>query len=454
MVQTAIHKQRFVADLQPGDLVDDLFMLSSARQGQAKNGPYWHVFFQDASGTIEGKIWSPLSLEFSELPAGEPFFVAARVTTYRERAELAISGMRALSVPEKCSLSLADFMPSSPHDIEEMYAELRALCRSVFCHKPLAGFMNAVLDHPEIGPLFKVAPAAKTMHHAYAGGLLEHTLSVAKVAMTLAGHYPQLDRQILLAGAICHDLGKIWELSSGLVIDYTDQGRLLGHITLALERLTPIMRECGLENHLIEHLQHLVLSHHGTLEFGSPKLPATAEAIVLHYADNIDAKLQQVGAALAGLGEEAGWSTYNKGLERFLFKAQQAETPEPLFIAEAAPSSPPVSAPLDSAPERYEFTDCTSAASAFMDAPQDEEFSFAPDYAPEYLPDDDPFFADAPEDIPGEAVWEEEAAPGMDPAPDTPDTGMKAEQGGSVAFERAEPPKPKVVQQCLLLLKE
>ena len=416
MAQSAIHKQQFVSALQPGDLVDDVFMLSAARQGQAKNGPYWHVFFQDASGSIDGKIWSPLSLEFPELPAGEPFFVAARVTTYRDKAELAISGMRALSEQQKLTLSLADFLPSSPYDIHAMYADLRALCRAILHHRPLAEFMERVLEHPEIAPLFKVAPAAKAMHHAYAGGLLEHTLSVARLTMHLADQYPQLDRQILLAGAICHDLGKIWELSSGLVIDYTDEGRLLGHIMLALEKLTPLMRECGLEKPLVEHLQHLIVSHHGTLEFGSPKLPATAEAIVLHYADNIDAKLQQVGDALTGFDEQdSGWSPYNKGLERFLFKAHHVAVPEPHVLTQDAPE-----------PEMFEF--------------ESEEQAMPEPWSAEL-------------EIPVQCGIEDGRA--EDAAECAfPDAVQSVYEGSNEGSGKVAPPKPKAVQQCLLLLKE
>ena len=422
MAQSAIHKQQFVSALQPGDLVDDVFMLSAARQGQAKNGPYWHVFFQDASGSIEGKVWSPLSLEFPELPAGEPFFVAARVTTYRDKAELAIAGMRPLSVQEKLTLSLADFLPSSPFDIHDMYADLRTLCREVLHHRPLAEFVERVLDHPEIAPLFKVAPAAKAMHHAYAGGLLEHTLSVVRLSMCLADHYPQLDRQMLLAGALCHDLGKIWELSSGLVIDYTDEGRLLGHIMLALEKLTPLMHECGLEKPLVEHLQHMIVSHHGTLEFGSPKLPATAEAIALHYADNIDAKLQQVGNALTGLDEqESGWSPYNRGLERFLFKA--VDVPEP-YAARQDASEPKMPEPWTTEPEMPE---------------------------PKIPVPEMPMPRCAEPEGSGQFGREEEA-----PSLELPlaEAGQGIDEGSNEGSGKVAPPKPKAVQQCLLLLKE
>jgi 3'-5' exoribonuclease len=205
-----------------------------------------------------------------------------------------------------------------------MLAELLALARKTLAHKPWRKLITSLLTDEEIAAALRAAPAAKGMHHAYAGGLLEHTLSVCRLCLRIAEHYPQLDRQALFAGAVCHDLGKLWELTPGLAIDYTTPGRLIGHISLMLEHLAPFIKKSGLEPELAEHLQHLILSHHGALEFGSPKLPATAEAMALHYADNMDAKLQQIETALAGLEEGVGgWSAYYPPLERFLFRAMR-----------------------------------------------------------------------------------------------------------------------------------
>ena len=317
-------KTLMISDLGLGTDVADLFILASAQQGQARNGPFWRLEFRDASGGIGGKIWSPQSQAYPELTAGVPMWVKGRVTSYRDKLELAVEAMRPLDEAETAALDLSLFMPASPFSPAAMLEDLLALCRRELTHKPWRKLLVSLLSDEDIASRLRLAPAAKAMHHAYAGGLLEHTLSVARLCLRLADHYPQLDRQVLLAGAVCHDLGKIWELSSGLTVDYTQAGRLVGHIFLALERLAPFIKKSGLEPDLAEHLQHLILSHHGTHEFGSPRLPATAEALVLHYADNIDAKLQQVSAALAGV-EENNWSAYNPPLERFLFQA--APTP-------------------------------------------------------------------------------------------------------------------------------
>ena len=317
-------KTLMISDLALGTEVADLFILAGAQQGQAKNGPYWRLEFRDASGGIEGKIWSPQSQNYPDLTAGIPVWVKGRVTSYRDRRELSVEAMRPLDEAETSALELSRFIPSSPFSPTVMLEELLVLCRRELTHAPWRALIVGLLNDDEIGPGLRLAPAAKSIHHAYAGGLLEHTLSVARLCLRLADHYPHLDRQTLLAGAVCHDLGKIWELSSGLSVEYTRAGRLCGHIFLTLERLAPFIDASGLEPELAEHLKHLILSHHGALEFGSPRLPATAEALILHYADNIDAKLQQVRAALEEVKENS-WSAYIPTLERFLFNA--ATTP-------------------------------------------------------------------------------------------------------------------------------
>lgn len=318
-----MEKKQFISQLIPGESADGLFLISLAQQNQARNGPYWRVVFKDSSGSTEGKIWSPLSQQHPDLKAGNICEVQGRVVVYREKNEIAVDALRVLGEDETARLNLGDFVPASSRDSESMLQELEDLCRANFSHGPWKKFYKALLRDEEIVARLRVAPAAKAMHHAYAGGLLEHSLGVCRAALALADLYPELDRQVLLAGALCHDLGKMWELSSGLVIDYTTQGRLIGHINIGLEKIEPYLKKSGLEPELAEHLRHLILSHHGSREFGSPCLPATAEAQVLHFADNIDAKVNQFGAALEGVPEgEEGWSSYVPGLDRHLYRAR------------------------------------------------------------------------------------------------------------------------------------
>lgn len=313
----------FVSELSLGSEFSEIFIIASAQQGQARNGPYWRLEFRDASGSIGGKLWSPQSQAYPELLPGWLVEVKGKVTSYRDQLEISVDSLRVLDSEESARLDLSLFMLSSPYRPDDMMDELLELANAHLSHRPWRKLINDLLKDGEIGMALRLAPAAKSMHHAYAAGLLEHTLSVARLCMRLADHYPQLDRQALFAGAVCHDLGKLWELSSGLTAEYTQAGKLLGHIFLFLERLGPFIKRSGLEPEHAEHLQHMILSHHGSYEFGSPRLPATAEALALHYADILDAKLQQVEKALAGL-EEQGWSPYIPSLERSLFKARRS----------------------------------------------------------------------------------------------------------------------------------
>lgn len=327
-VSEIAHKTFFANTIAANEVVRDVFVLVQAQQFQAKNGPFWRLTLQDASGSIEGKIWSPLALEFSDFTVNSFYSVTAKSSVYKDKVELSISAIEPLTEADLAELAMADFVVVSPFSPEEMFDELRGLCARYISHPPLVRFFDLLFADNAFVASFKAAPAAKAMHHAYAGGLLEHTLSICRLCMSIADNYAYVDRQILLAGAICHDLGKIWELTGGVSIDYTDEGRLVGHISLGMEKLTPYMRHAGLEAEHIMHLQHLILSHHGTHEFGAPRLPSTAEAFILHFADNIDAKLQQVTQAFHDAPESSlPWSGFIRGLDRAVYKAPPVSHP-------------------------------------------------------------------------------------------------------------------------------
>jgi 3'-5' exoribonuclease len=322
-------KKQFISELAPGGSVDGLFLLSSTQQNQARNGPYWRIEFRDSSGSIESKVWSPLSLSFPDLKPGCIADVQGRVVVYRERNEIAVDSMRVLEEDEQSSVYLGDFIPSSSRDGQSMLDELEDMCRKTFTHGPWKKFYKLLLRDEEISRKIHIAPAAKGIHHAYAGGLLEHILGVCRAVLSFADLYPQLDRQMLLAGGFCHDLGKIRELSSGILIDYTSTGRLIGHISLGVEMIEPALSKSGIESELAEHLRHLILSHHGSREFGSPVLPVTAEALALHFADNLDAKMNQALGVLGVVPDgESGWSNYVPGLERHLFQSLRSPQPD------------------------------------------------------------------------------------------------------------------------------
>jgi 3'-5' exoribonuclease len=327
-----------IRDIQPNGDVRSVFLLGASSLQQSRNGPYWRLELRDASGRLEAKIWSPLSSAFTELPAGTLAEVEGRAGLYREQVQLVVSSLRLLTAEEQAALPLADFMPASSRPGAEMLADLEALCLSELSHEPWRKFALSVLGAPDIRERLLSAPAAKNIHHAYAGGLLEHMLSVAGLCLRLADHYPDLDRQTLFVAAVFHDIGKLEEMSGGLATEYTDGGRLLGHIVQGLLMLEPHLAAAGVEPELALHFRHLLASHHGEAAFGSPRPPASAEAFALHHADNVDARISQLRGLFPpenrpAREEENGetetgmaWSPWQNLLERSL--CRPARTPE------------------------------------------------------------------------------------------------------------------------------
>lgn len=320
-----MEKGVFIKDIEENCRVAGAFVTRDPSQGLSRNGPFWKLTLADNSGSLEAKIWPPLSADFANIAAGAIARVTGRASRYREQLQITIDSFEPLSEEETREIDAADFMPASSRDIEEMFKELRLLCLEEFKYPPWRKLALAALNDADLAYKFKTMPAAKSVHHAYVGGLLEHTLGVFKLCEAIADHYPELDRQTLLAGALFHDFGKIREFSGGFANDYTNEGRLVGHIFLGLEMLAPLARKCGLKDSLLEHFAHLILSHHGEPEFGAAKRPQTPEALALHYADNLDAKLAQCRALFANM-EQNEWSAWQKTLDRAMF--HPARTPE------------------------------------------------------------------------------------------------------------------------------
>ena len=311
-------KRIFVRDLSVGEQVSECFLLAQASKGQARNGPFWTLKLQDASGTIEAKLWAPGSLAVGELPAGQFVVASGTVTSYRDQPQLNLDGLSPLGAsPEGIDFGL--FLPESEEKPEILYARLEELLSVNIGHAPWRRFCRKVLGDPEIRGKLLAAPGAKAMHHAYRGGLVEHTLAVCRVTLALSQLYPKLDRDTLLAASAFHDMGKAWELSSGLTREYTDEGQMLGHIVLTLGILDPLLRKAkDLDPGLVLHFKHMLVSHHGEMAFGSPKTPMTPEAMILHFADNIDAKVHQFLGAVDD-PEKIGVTGFVRALDRYVF---------------------------------------------------------------------------------------------------------------------------------------
>jgi 3'-5' exoribonuclease len=309
-------KQIFISDLQEGQQVRDLFLISRKNLAETKAGkPYLAMTLMDRTGEIEARAWDNAVMLDAAAEVGDVIVLQARVTSYQNQLQFGVSGFQPA---KENQVVLADFMPASKRPAEDMQQELFSLIATV-ADKGLLELLTHLFSG-ELLRKFCTAPAAKRMHHAYLGGLIEHTLSVAGMAVRAAEHYPSLDRDMLVAGALVHDIAKTREFSySSLPFDYTDSGRLIGHLVLGSEMVRSTAAEVkGLAPERVDTLVHLILSHHGRYDFGAPVLPMTPEAILLHHLDDMDAKMNYIDQ-LRENQEEAGWSDYQRPLERFLY---------------------------------------------------------------------------------------------------------------------------------------
>lgn len=327
------HKKTFIRDLAAGQNISDIFALSQAQRREARNGPYWQLTLADRTGGMEARIWAPQSLQYDNLKPEQFVAVTGQIASFKDQLQMNITDL-ALVEPAGAGLDLADFLPSSAVPPAELLAEIEAFLDRELSFKPWRTLCAKVLADADIRAALLTAPGAKSIHHAHAGGLLEHTLGVMRVCAALAALYPSVDREILLTAALFHDLGKAFELTHGFSREYTDAGRLIGHIQMGLEALEPFLRAAkDLPEGLVVHLKHLILSHHGELEFGSPRRPKTVEAFILHYADNLDAKINTVNTALENTAdpedaEASHWSEYHRTLGRYLYQPMRTPRAE------------------------------------------------------------------------------------------------------------------------------
>ncbi len=317
-------KNTYAANLQENQLVDDIFLLNEAKLAVAKNGPFWNLIFEDKTGSLPAKIWSPESTAYTDLAKGQFWHIQGKVGSYNGSLQITVQSMQIVAQE---TVDLADFLPISDPPPLQLLEQLELLLRTELFYSPWKKFCKSILSDNEIRSALLNGIGGKSIHHAYIGGLLEHTLSVCRVCSALTSVYPQADKDILLTAAAFHDIGKAFELSGGIVRDYTTEGRLLGHIYIGLEILVPFLNKTKeLNEELKMHFKHLLLSHHGEFEFGSPKRPKTLEAFLLHYADNIDAKVNSLDIALAEQ-KDGEWSEYQRPLSRMLYKRKK--TPQP-----------------------------------------------------------------------------------------------------------------------------
>jgi 3'-5' exoribonuclease len=311
-------KTSFVTDLGTEQTVTTFFLVHEKEIRNTREGKqYLRLELGDRSGTIEARMWDQFEAIAKEFGRDDFVKVQARVEIYKNRPQLALQQVRRAK-PEE--VDLADFLPHTKEDIGKLWAELLEYANAI--ENPwLKQLVTGIISDPTVAACYKRAPAAKVMHHAYIGGLLEHVVGLCGLAKQVAQHYPELNLDLLLTVAILHDVGKLDELCYDRAIGYTTEGQLLGHIVMELETVTNAMNAIvGFPANLKTVVQHLLISHHGQYEFGSPKLPMIREAMVFHYLDDMDSKMAAVRAALAVESGEEEWSTYSAALGRKFLK--------------------------------------------------------------------------------------------------------------------------------------
>ena len=310
---------RFINTLREGDTIRSIYLCKTKRSAETRNGkPYDNRTLQDKTGTLDGKVWDPNSGGIADYEEMDFIEVFGEVISYNNALQLNIKQLRK---PYEDEYNAADYMPTSEKSVDGMYNELLSYINQVenkYLHQLLQYYF--VKDQAFI-KTFKTHSAAKSVHHGFAGGLLEHTLSIVKMCEYYVKAYPLLSKDLLYTAAIFHDIGKTRELSSFPENDYTDDGQLLGHIVIGVEMISEGVRNIeGFPAKIASELKHCVVAHHGELEFGSPKKPALAEAVALHYADATDAKLQTLTEIFKDKdGNE--WLGYNKLFESNLRKS-------------------------------------------------------------------------------------------------------------------------------------
>ena len=350
-------KSPYVNQLEPNKVITTSFLVHSKEIRQKKSGEFYlSVLLADRTGELDAKMWDNVAEVLDGFDRDDFVKVKGLIQIFHNRPQLTIHKVRRLDESE---VDYADYFPCSKRDANEMWTELRGIVAGMG-NPHLKGLLEALLDDEEIGRRYRQAPAAKQIHHAYLGGLIEHVLSLCALARMTAAHYPHVDRDLLLAGVVMHDIGKIYELNYERGFSYSTDGQLIGHINIALRMMADKLRGLpDFPDRLRTLLEHMILSHHGQLEFGSPKLPQFPEALLLHYLDDMDSKMECMRALAENDRQVEGcFTSYSTALARPVLKldrywnsdgaAAYAAPPQPAASHAAVPA--PDSAPQPAAP--------------------------------------------------------------------------------------------------------
>lgn len=310
---------KYIKDFKEGDRITDTYLCKSKNTATTRTGKaYDNVLLLDKTGTVDAKIWEPNSAGIEDFGVLDYVNIMGEVTSFNGALQLNIKRARRCREGE---YEPSDYMPTTPFNVDDMFKELKDFIGSV--EEPhLRQLLEYFFNDEEFVKTFKSSSAAKSIHHSFVGGLLHHTLSVTRICDFLASKYYRLNRDLLISAAICHDIGKVRELSLYPQNDYTDEGQYLGHIVIGVEMVGEAIRSIeGFPPVLEQELKHCILAHHGEFEFGSPKKPAIIEAVALSFADNTDAKLEAFTEILENTNE-FGWMGFNRIFDSNLHRTE------------------------------------------------------------------------------------------------------------------------------------
>ena len=315
-------KKQFINQINAGDVLSDCYILAEKTMAQKKDGNnYLNLVLSDRTGSIKGVVWDNVGKISTEAETGAVVAVKGHVSQYRNNLQVVVKEMTVVPLDET---DPSDFVLTTERDVDQMFERVVALSESLEAWY-LKALFRAFWEDESFTAQFKRAPAAKKMHHAYIGGLLEHTLSMAVLADKIAEHYNGIDRDFLVSGALLHDIGKTREFSYDMGIDYSDEGRLVNHIVIGLQMIEDKMRTVASfpeEPALL--LKHMVVSHHGSRELGSPEPPKTIEAVMLNCIDEMDSRVQAIREFMTKEDSEETWTSFHRLLGRHFYRGKPA----------------------------------------------------------------------------------------------------------------------------------
>ena len=319
-------KKIYVKDISENAQIEGLFLVKDKNNGMTKNGKqYISLNLTDKTGEVKARIWDNAEKLGSKFSQGDIVTLKAFSVMYQGTLQLNINSIEKFTADESL---LMELLPASPVNPDELFNELIGICRT-FSNPHLKRLLELIFSSDDIANSFKKAPAAKSIHHDYLGGLIEHTTNVTRLALAVAPLYPNLNVELLLTCAMLHDIGKIQELAYENSFSYTDSGRLIGHITLGCDIVTDAIKKIPeFPDDLALVVRHLLLSHHGQYEFGSPKRPKMPEALLLSYMDDLDAKMFGFTEQIKKERKpDSKWTSYNKIFDRYLYTDTFIDTP-------------------------------------------------------------------------------------------------------------------------------